>query len=455
MSQAAKRSIIILIIIIGLSLVFSGYLLFQKQQLQSAHNDLQKRFDETENVAKERVQEIVSLKNEKEEIENQRIELEKQLKESTEKEAAVREELTKAQEEIDKWKGQLNTVTGERDKLTANMQRMIKEKIQEATAGLKKQLSDRDTRIQDLKSQLTGLPPQDPESCKPSDGQGKQAIPKVVKGEEHWAEVLRDKAALEVYAEQLKRDLSEKSVQMVELKQGYADLKIELETLQVSQENLNREINQKEDMLKLLSLELARTKNDKKYAMGRVNELQNENRDLRRQMQGILSSKGEMEKKIYRLEQEKSRIERTIQERESIIQGKINEIWDIKESLDKTFKATTVSKKGKSDEGIDLPAITVTSSQAGENYYEQRTRPDREAVSTAGIQGTVLSVNDDNNFVIIDIGEKKGMRIGDRLSIYRQEEYIASIEVIQVRTDISAADIKDQRATINPGDTIR
>ncbi len=67
----------------------------------------------------------------------------------------------------------------------------------------------------------------------------------------------------------------------------------------------------------------------------------------------------------------------------------------------------------------------------------------------------MISVNESNNFVIVDIGENIGVRLGDSLSVYRDSKYIARLEVIQVRKDIAAADLKDQWSMVKVGDIIR
>jgi hypothetical protein len=47
------------------------------------------------------------------------------------------------------------------------------------------------------------------------------------------------------------------------------------------------------------------------------------------------------------------------------------------------------------------------------------------------------------------------MRLGDSLDVYRGDEHIGRLEVIQVRPDISAADLKDQWSKVKAGDLIR
>ena len=46
------------------------------------------------------------------------------------------------------------------------------------------------------------------------------------------------------------------------------------------------------------------------------------------------------------------------------------------------------------------------------------------------------------------------MQLGEVLNVYRDTKYLAKVEVIQVRDDISAADIKEQSTKIKVGDII-
>mgnify|MGYP001616794435 FL=1 len=59
------------------------------------------------------------------------------------------------------------------------------------------------------------------------------------------------------------------------------------------------------------------------------------------------------------------------------------------------------------------------------------------------------------NFGLRNIGEKDKLKIGDRLSVYRDNQYIAGLEVIQVRRDIAAADIRQKVGKIQAGDIVR
>ena len=54
-----------------------------------------------------------------------------------------------------------------------------------------------------------------------------------------------------------------------------------------------------------------------------------------------------------------------------------------------------------------------------------------------------------------ELSEKTGIKVGDPLKVYRNGNHIGSVEVIQVRKDISAADIKQKSTAFKPGDTVK
>ena len=81
--------------------------------------------------------------------------------------------------------------------------------------------------------------------------------------------------------------------------------------------------------------------------------------------------------------------------------------------------ATTVDKI--SSRNIELPTIVVN--------------PDARA------QGRILSVDQDTEFVIFDLGLQDGVKQGDLMSIYRGNDYLGDIKVTRVQDKMSAADL--------------
>lgn len=240
--------------------------------------------------------------------------------------------------------------------------------------------------------------------------------------------------------------LAKSSIEIVELKQINDGMRLELNSLKTQSDELAQEIKYKSNMINNLSLELARTKNDKKFVSDRLAKIQEENSNLRGEMQQLVSAKSSLQKSIVRLTQDKNKVERELGSAENLIQSKIDEIWEIKDSLDRSFKES--SKNFQNPSSVELPPIMVSSSNNTAIEFDV-------GASEPGFHGRIVSINEENNFVIVDIGEGSGISLGDGLSVYRDSEYVARLEVIQVRKDISAADIKDQWSKVRVGDTIR
>lgn len=55
-------------------------------------------------------------------------------------------------------------------------------------------------------------------------------------------------------------------------------------------------------------------------------------------------------------------------------------------------------------------------------------------------EGRILSVDAETEFVILNLGEKQGIKNGQMLSVYRGQEYLGDIKVTRVQPDMAAAD---------------
>ncbi len=439
MSKAAKRSLLILIILLLATLGFAALSVFEKQEVERAKVEVEKelvaankRFREKE---KKYIGDAQKLKQEIEKAQDEKSELTRKVKKV---EAEAEDEidvLAKEIEEIsgdrDKWKRRIETIRGERDKLMTkinDLTKQLEEKPEPEIVYKEKEVSKPTPVVRAPSLDFVAVP---------SSLDGK------VVDEEYWAKLLQQKASLEIDIQKLKEELSAKSITVVELKQVNEDLKLEVDTLKHEKEEVEIAIQHKADMIDNISLELARTKNDKKFISDRTEKLNAENSKLRQQLKQLVSVKNALEKSIVRLSQEKDKVEGKLGKTETIIQSKIDEIWEIKDDLDRSIRE---SQSGTAASEVELPPIVVSSSGEAVSYNDG---------AASRFNGRVISINEANNFVIVDVGENTGIRLGDSLSVYRDSKYIARLEVIQVRKDISAADLKDQWSKVRVGDIIR
>jgi hypothetical protein len=131
---------------------------------------------------------------------------------------------------------------------------------------------------------------------------------------------------------------------------------------------------------------------------------------------------------------------------EGVIQNRINEIWQIKQTLDQKIIQINQSK---TDKEVELPPIIVNSSGGASSVASDA------PVEKMGQAHKIISINGKNNFVIVDYGQTQGSTVGRILKVSRNGQEIGTLEVIQVRRDISAADIKEQKTNLQVGDQVR
>ncbi|MFH1578349.1 MAG: hypothetical protein ABIC18_04700 [Candidatus Omnitrophota bacterium] len=94
-------------------------------------------------------------------------------------------------------------------------------------------------------------------------------------------------------------------------------------------------------------------------------------------------------------------------------------------------------------ESVDLPPIVVSSSSV----------PSKR--SQFILDGKIANVNREYNFVVIDLGQEKGVKEGMVFEVYREGWFLGKIEVIQTRQDIAACDIVQAETLLNVGDNVR
>lgn len=260
--------------------------------------------------------------------------------------------------------------------------------------------------------------------------------------EAHWAGVLKEKAGLELQLSDLKSRLSDASIQVEEVKKTKAEIEVEITKLKQSNEDLERKIKYTTDLSNNLALDLAKEKNDKKSIEDKLSKLKEENLSLRYQIKDLATSKVSLERGLQRLVVEKDKLNKRLQETDILVRRRIDEVLDIKKDLEGRLKGQAAT--AAESKSIELAPIVVRSSTSSKGI-----------MLPADLIGKVVSVNEANNFVIIDLGENSGVKAGDSLKVYRDNKQIASIEVIQTRKDISAADIKQKSQPLQIGDLVK
>lgn len=419
MSQAAKQ--LITIILVGLLITAVGVSVIatlENKKISGEKSQLVKELDDYRSREKDQILKNTTLQSKFEAVEKEKNDLLAKINSAGGNLDEMAAKVANFTRERDELKNRLTTVQAERDQLV----KKLADSMQALSDSAAK--SDQSAAGAQLKQQ------DDTKIGSPDD-------------EDYWAKILKAKSALQVDLEKIKDDLSKSQLEISDLKKQNSDLQIEISKLNSDKEMIAREIKYGNDLAKNLSLELARSQSEKQFMSDRMSKIADENGQLHEQLKMLTATKVALERSIVKLQGDKKQIEGKLFETEGVIQNRVEQIYQLKDSLEKDFKPAV--KNLKTGE-IDLSPIIVNS--IDKNTAEVK-------ASESKVNGTIVSINDENNFVIVNLGEDAGIKMGEKLNVYRGANYIAGLEVIQVRKDILAADIKNKMMTIEVGDSVK
>ena len=451
MSKAAKTSIFILIFLLAIGFGFAGYTLLEKQKIEQQKVSLERELQASQDREKKSSGEMKGLKDQLAQETGEKSKVKSTIDGLQKRVEELLAQISEATADRDKWQSRLEEIKKERDELVVKLQEKP-QVVYEEKIVYKEREPEPVAQSEPVQQASNNPATQDPmPAAVPADAAPDVAPDAATNlssmNEKYVAQLLREKTALEVAIDKLKADLSRHSLEIVDLKQANENLRMDFDAVQQEKQSIADDIKEKEEMVNRLSLELARAKNDKQFVAQKVDQLTKRNMRLRQDLKQLAAVKMALEKSVVQITQEKDGMNRKLEQAEAVLQNKIGEVWDIKDSLDRSFNVVK-EKTGAANE-VELSPIIVNA-QGAASVVPADTR-----ATKPGFEGKVMSVNEQSNFVIVDIGEKRGLRAGDTLGVYRGVDYIARLEVLQVRPDIAAADLKEQSAQVKVGDTVR
>jgi DNA repair exonuclease SbcCD ATPase subunit len=262
------------------------------------------------------------------------------------------------------------------------------------------------------------------------------------------AGLLKQKVGLEVEIERLKNDMAPKDQEVSRLKAESMDKDSTLAKLQEEKNAIEQKFNNSEQVAQILSGDLLREKDADKEYKSMSEHIAMENSTLKskisefegiaKEYNSLLAEKENMNAKLARLE--------------SDIESKDREINKFKVALQENAAASgeTRAEAYHSPKEVDLPPIVA-------QKMAKLTTPSLERIGeNAELKGRIVTVNKEHNFVVIDLGKQDGINIGNNFNVYRGETLLGSVEIIQARDRIAAADIKDLKEgmSIEINDTV-
>lgn len=270
-------------------------------------------------------------------------------------------------------------------------------------------------------------------------------------GEQYWADILKQKADLELKVNSLKDTIRDNQLKMDELAKDKTNLDFEAQKLNKEKTDVQRQLEYNEKMVDSLTLQLVREKDDKRKIEKQSALLKEENYALRSRLKEVMNNKVSVSKKLKETEDKRLELYNRINQMDQLLQDKLSEVIDVKHDISDIRKGSNPVSR----DAVELSPIVVRSAASQEEPVKE-TSLNQAAIAEPALDGArVLGINTENNFVIIDKGENQGITKGQNFRVYRNGLAIAAVEVIQLRPNISAADIKEKSQDIKVGDVVK
>ncbi len=158
-------------------------------------------------------------------------------------------------------------------------------------------------------------------------------------------------------------------------------------------------------------------------------EMKNESASLKDQLQKEIQSKEQVRKELL---DDLSKSEQKIVELEAQVKAAVSRQEELKANLQNPAPEAMNEANGN-------VSVEDAASQASEDGKVQL---DKIVVVPNEVpQGRVLSIDTDTEFVIINLGDKDGVKPGDIMTINRGQEYMGDVKVTRVQAEMSAADL--------------
>lgn len=237
------------------------------------------------------------------------------------------------------------------------------------------------------------------------------------------------------------RNLSlNEQIEEVTTKQRIAETK-----LQEAKENisaLEAKLQDAQSQIDKLSQDLEQEKTAKLEASSQVDQLKTELEQQR-------SLRKDLESKIVQAQEETKKMQALLSDLESKKTELETKIKDLE---------SQVQKAAQSQEGQGVELGTIVVSPEGTTAEQPTTTEEvaKKETPASALEGKILVVNKDYNFVVINLGSKDGVEVGNIFSVYHNNNYVGDVKVEKVHDSMSAADFVsiDIKDKVNEGDKV-
>lgn len=246
-------------------------------------------------------------------------------------------------------------------------------------------------------------------------------------------------------AEQTKRIWTEGQLEKVT--QAKEELQKERDELTQAKQALEGQLADAATQAKTISEQLAQEKRARETVASELSRVSKESSQLKSQLQGERQEKEGMSQDLAKAKQ-----------RYQALSAELTTLRQAKEALEKRVKEMLAARSQEAERivvtprpgqeiatgrGGELPAGTAKSGIASSN--------------NKSMEGKVLVVNREFNFVVVNLGSKDGIKTGTSLSIVKSGKTIGRADVERVYENMCAATVlqEEQKGKIQEGDQVR
>ena len=351
-----------------------------------------------------------------------------------------------------------NSLTVEKKKLAAEVSNLSKERndLSDKNSKLERERQTFEEKIQTVSAQLDSITKERDEWKKKSDDMSRerdalveklkekpkvdvvqvqtsaqQSVTATPASEEYWADFVRMKAALEIKVEDLNKQLSDTKMKLAEFDRSNKELTIKIDEVSKERDRVEKDMEIKERTMNIMSRDLVSEREARKIAMEELAKLRSENVGYKRELVMLNKEKVTLQGNVKDASDKRDTLEQKISGVENVMKGKSLELEELQKELTTTIKGDT-GVTTRETTSVELPPIVVKSGSGPK-----------------GLRGEVLAVNPEEKFIVVNLGEASGVGPGNQLKVLRKNKEIGSVEIIETRKDISAADIKNVAPGVN------
>jgi hypothetical protein len=232
---------------------------------------------------------------------------------------------------------------------------------------------------------------------------------------------------------------AQKDSSLTESKIENAETKVTAETLLAQNDELRQQLSIQQESLKTLTTSLAESNAEAELFRRKYSDL-----ELRMEALGLDSAKKDRAKLEQRLLAAVSDLRLAEKERDEFR----DRLLGMNEAMLRYLKTS---------QGGDAKArMDVETQLRGANELVARSTNAVPQSQPSLMDGSVISVKDEWSFVVANLGEQQGVKIGMPLRVMRGEQKIARLRVIDVRQRICGAVIEDSgKVKIKVGDRLQ